>query len=158
MKVLDGGSQSKIESGPNAVVLEYRALLAKVHIAKKELEIRDIDYRMMLVKHFGVTSASCLSNMELEDLVRVMMALGWKPGKPKDSEDPATMDRQVRELHTRIRAAAEALGGDVKQRLRDLANRECNVQEIGWCRDLTKLRRVLGILKRGGAHRSRRAG
>jgi phage gp16-like protein len=53
-----------------------RAMLAKVHIAKKDLGIDDEDYRDILQEQFGVRSAGALNDRELEQLVRWFQSKG----------------------------------------------------------------------------------
>lgn len=53
-----------------------RSLLAKVHIAKKQLGMSDDDYRQMLLDRFDVESAGKLPFLKLHELVRHFAALG----------------------------------------------------------------------------------
>jgi phage gp16-like protein len=53
-----------------------RSLLAKVHIAKKQLGMSDDDYRQMLLDRFDVDSSAKLPFLKLNELVRHFEALG----------------------------------------------------------------------------------
>jgi hypothetical protein len=53
-----------------------RSMLAKVHIAKKQLGMSDDDCRQMLLDRFDVESAGKLSFLKLNELVRHFEALG----------------------------------------------------------------------------------
>lgn len=55
-----------------------RALLAKVHIAKKELRLDDETYRDILKRLFGKPSSKNLTQSQLVDLVEHFKSLGWK--------------------------------------------------------------------------------
>lgn len=54
-------------------------LLAKVHIAKKELCLSDDEYRAILVRLFDKDSAGKLRYGQLNDLINHFKTLGWKP-------------------------------------------------------------------------------
>ena len=56
-------------------------LLAKVHIAKKQLGLTEEEYRGMLDARFGVDSAGKLKVRDLEVLLRHMAGLGWREGR-----------------------------------------------------------------------------
>jgi hypothetical protein len=62
----------------------HRGLLAKVHIAKKDLGLSDDDYRALLDRRYGVASSKALGAAKLEDLIGYFISLGWTPKrKPK---------------------------------------------------------------------------
>jgi len=73
-----------------------RAMLAKVHIAKKDLCLDDDAYRMMLDNLFGVESSAKLSLKQLDELLGHMTARGFvavkkgdaKPSKSAQSDKP----------------------------------------------------------------------
>ncbi len=75
-----------------------RALLAKVHLAKKELALSDDDYRAILLDVAGVDSAGACDDRRLVDLLDRFKARGWKPAgrsaKPADHK-PATKARAL---------------------------------------------------------------
>lgn len=56
-----------------------RALLAKVHIAKKALGLQDDDYRAIIVRVTGKCSAGDLSIAQLEALLAEFERLGFQP-------------------------------------------------------------------------------
>ena len=56
-----------------------RALLAKVHIAKKELALSDETYRDILARVTGCQSSRDCSERQLEQLLDEFRRLGWKP-------------------------------------------------------------------------------
>jgi phage gp16-like protein len=65
------------KSGPGKGV--RNALLAKVHIAKKELGLKDPDYQVVLLELYNVESAKDLSDVQLDHLIRVFESSGWIP-------------------------------------------------------------------------------
>ncbi len=60
-----------------------KTLLAKVHIAKKELGLNDEEYRSVLYQLFQKDSARDLNINELIRLVNTFIACGWKPRSKK---------------------------------------------------------------------------
>jgi len=58
-----------------------KAQLAKIHIAKKELQLTDDTYRDILALHFKAASAKELTGRQAEQLLDLFRAKGWKPKK-----------------------------------------------------------------------------
>jgi len=56
-----------------------RAMLAKIHVAKKQLQLADDDYRQILLDAAGRTSARDCTEAELERVITRMQAIGFKP-------------------------------------------------------------------------------
>ncbi len=56
-----------------------RSLLAKIHIAKKDLRLSDDDYRATLVRITGKSSSAECSERQLEQLLAEFKRQGWKP-------------------------------------------------------------------------------
>ena len=54
-------------------------LLAKIHIAKKELGLEDGIYRDILWRKFKVTTSKALANSQAMVLIHHFEALGWNP-------------------------------------------------------------------------------
>ncbi len=77
-----------------------RPLLAKIHIAKKELVLADEDYRAILMRLFGKDSAAKLKHSQLNDLIEHFKVLGWKPKVKKDKNHrPASLKPAVRKVY-----------------------------------------------------------
>ncbi len=55
-----------------------RAQLAKIHIAKKELQLTDEIYRDILAMNFKVESAKDLSERQAAQLLELFRAKGWQ--------------------------------------------------------------------------------
>lgn len=62
-------------------VEQRKALLAKIHVAKKQLGLTEEEYRALLDGHFGAASAADLGLTDLKRLVLVMADYGFKPSK-----------------------------------------------------------------------------
>ena len=54
-------------------------MLAKVHIAKKELGLADDNYRAIMRRVTGKASSGVCSDIELQQLLAEFKRLGWKP-------------------------------------------------------------------------------
>lgn len=56
-----------------------RALIAKIHIGKKQLALTDADYRALVKRITGQTSAAECSERQLEAVIGEMQRLGFRP-------------------------------------------------------------------------------
>ncbi len=65
-----------------------KAMLAKVHIAKKELGMDDDTYRDFLEKHTEQRSASKLNYYQLQNVLNAMQKSGFKPKTKTPSNSP----------------------------------------------------------------------
>jgi len=124
---------------------ERRALLAKVHIAKKELCLEDIDYRAILEYEFAKRSAADLTILELEYLLGYFRTKGWQP-KPGTDRRLIT-NQQLEHLRNRARAIAADLENG-ERRLRGLTWSVCGVEDLRWCRSEKLLKRLLAALEK----------
>lgn len=72
-----------------------RPLIAKIHLAKKQLALTDDSYRDVLRRITGLDSAAAMRVDQLDAVLREFARLGWKP-KPakKRSATP-----QIRMIH-----------------------------------------------------------
>ncbi len=122
---------------------ERRGLLAKVHIAKKDLGLSQVEYDAIL-SGFKVTSSRDMTIPQLERLVRYMKHLGWTARRAKGVERGAK-GSQVDAL--RERAAALGEGFDPK-RLAGLVRKICGAERLEWCTDIGKLKRLLAVLEK----------
>jgi hypothetical protein len=116
-----------------------RALLAKVHIAKKELCLEEELYRGILRAEFGVDSAAQLSNGELERLVHHFELKGWRARSRAAQHVEALKERIGQELlHSQF----------TDRRLRGLVRKLCGVDDLRFCRDPRRLKRLLAAILR----------
>lgn len=70
-------------------------MLAKVHLAKKDLGLDDADYRHVLRHNFGAESAADLSDRELNDLLTHFKSKGWA-AKPQGRGRLVTSARETK--------------------------------------------------------------
>lgn len=77
--IADVGVAMSTASAPSQNV--RKGLYAKIHIARKELQLDEESYRDLLAARYGVRTAAKMSIGGLEDLVAHFVNLGWKPKK-----------------------------------------------------------------------------
>lgn len=108
---------------------QRKALLAKIHVAKKQLGLKEEEYRALLDGHFGATSAAHLEMTDLKRLVLVMQEYGFKPSKgharrgvSRKREIPATLanddanlgrEALMRKIEAQLAEKGRAEGTDV---------------------------------------------
>ncbi len=83
-----------------------QGMLAKIHIAKKQLGLSDPDYRAMLDGRYGVDSAGKLDIKQLDDLLRFLSRRGFTaPARRRgDRAAPAQRDFDRSALMGKIEA------------------------------------------------------
>lgn len=147
MKAINGNAKKR----PDRISRQRNALLAKIHIAVKDLGILEDDYRDILEREFFVKSAAALSIDELQRLVRRWQDCGWKPtvkrGKGKSEAGKRGKGQAQVEA---LRERAEGLAGELEdgdKRLRGLVKKICGVENLEWCRDVKRLKRLLAALE-----------
>ena len=130
-------------------ILNRNALLAKIHIAKKELGLDDDLYREILQDEFGVGSAADLRVEELEGLVARFEAKGWQ-SRAKESRPGGrsynTKTAQAEALRDRARQAALHTELNEK-RFRGLVKKICGVDELEWCGEAVRLKRLVAVIE-----------
>jgi phage gp16-like protein len=130
---------------------EYRrALLAKVHIAKKELCIDDDDYRSILFNEFRVVSAAELSNRELDDLLLYFRSKGWASMRGAGSkEQGAGSNIQTRSLKDKAKGLLdEAVNNGFVRHERGFVRSICGVDRLEWCNEAVRLKKLLAVLEK----------
>lgn len=75
------GAPSPANRGRFAPDPERRSLIAKIHVAKKEMALLEDDYRAMLIRVTGRTSSADCSLAELRAMVEEMKSKGFQPKK-----------------------------------------------------------------------------
>ncbi len=70
-----------------------RKALAKIHIAKKELNLSDTEYRQILYNCFGVDSSKYLTDQQADMLIAIFVDMGWKPKKKQQKPQPKKYDQ-----------------------------------------------------------------
>jgi len=142
MKAINGrGKQSQ-----NALQRQRNGLLAKVHIAVKDLGVPDGDYRAILTREFGARSAKALSVLELQYLVDYFKSKGFKV-QGSEFRVEEKRENQLERLRERAVEIAGAIE-DGERRLRGLCKKLCGVDRVEWCRDVARLKRLLAALEK----------
>jgi len=122
---------------------QRRGLLAKIHIAKQQMQINDGEYEMNL-RSFKVASAGDMTIDQLEGMVKMLKHYGWKPSP---SLNPSRQGREGQLVALRARcvqASREITNGD--KRLAGLAEKICGTSQLVWCHSVPKLERLLAVL------------
>ena len=120
---------------------QRRGLLAKIHVAKKQMPLTDGEYEMIL-RAFKVSSAADMTCRQLENMVKLLKSYGWKPKIARGKSNEAA---QLQNLRRRcVEAAKEIENGE--RRLAGLAPKICGVSSLTWCHDKNKLERLLAVL------------
>lgn len=117
------------------------AMLAKVHIAKKDMGLDDDIYRMILMDEFGVESAADLKDEELSRLIERFKSRGWRPKAGNDSRK-----KKVAALRKRIAEEVQFAGFNEK-RLRGLVRKICGVADLRFCNDPKGLEHLLRVIR-----------
>ena len=126
-------------------LLERRhKLLALVHIAKKEIPLRDNEYRDVIA-YWGVRSSADMSIPELEALVKYFESLGFKK-KVRDPRDPGSGVGQIKALQERVREEAVKLKNG-EERLKGLVKKIAKENDLKACRNIKKLKQLLKVIR-----------
>jgi hypothetical protein len=125
-------------------------MLAKIHIARKELRMAAADYRALLMGEFGVPSATGLSTSDMERLLDHFAGLGWRPTvRTGRGLSPAARRkrRRIFALQSRAREILSRLEDRDERRLEGLCEKICGTRDLASCRDIGKLQRILAVLE-----------
>jgi len=128
---------------------QRRGLLAKVHIARKEMGLNAGEYEMILLS-FRVSTSADLTIPQLEDLVRLMRRYGWKPARRRRGDGD---DGRLAALRGRVLEEARGVPG-WERRLPGLVKRVCGVSTLSWVHSAAKLERLLAVLAKIKEERS----
>jgi hypothetical protein len=119
-------------------------LLALVHIAKKEIPLRDDEYRDVIA-YWGVRSSADMSIPELEELVKYFESLGFKK-KVTDPRDPGSGVGQIKALQERVKEEAGKLNNG-EERLKGLVKKIAKEDDLRFCRNVKKLKQLLKVIR-----------
>lgn len=114
-----------------------RSLLAKVHVAKKELRLSDDDYEAILIDIVKTNSAGKCTVPQLEKLVEAFKAKGFKPkpatgarrGNPAVADHPSA--RKARALWTSLHLL-KAIHDPSDRALEAFARRQLGCDKLQW--------------------------
>jgi hypothetical protein len=120
---------------------QRRGLLAKIHVAKKQMQLNEGEYEMIL-RAFKVASAGDMTIDQLEGMVKMLKHYGWK-----EIQRPhrGVSQEQLIALRARcVQTAREIENGD--KRLLGLAEKICGTSQLAWCHSAAKLERLLAVM------------
>ena len=143
MKAVNGGGKTS-PNKPDNMQRRRHGLLALVHIAKRELALRDDEYRDVL-KYWGAKTSAEMSIPELEELVTYFESLGFKKKVPADRELGSGVG-QITALRERVLAEAGKLNNG-EQRLNGLVKKIAKTDDLKSCRDVKKLKQILKVVR-----------
>jgi phage gp16-like protein len=127
---------------------QRRLMIAKIQIAKKDLDFDDGDYRALLNRVTGKTSSTKMSFAELGQVLDEFARLGWAPAtstrKPKPADHPAAKKARAMWISLSllgvIRQPSEAA-------LEAFARRQMGVERLQWA-DQAQVYKLIEALKR----------
>jgi len=125
------------------VAEQRRGLLAKIHIAKKDLGLTPDQYAAIL-SGYKVESARDLTIPQLESMVRYLKYLGWRPYRRRKRQP---VEKRITALQDRCRELAGQIENG-QSRLAGLVKSKGGVDTLEWLRDTTKLKQLLVIMEK----------
>lgn len=131
-----------------------RSMLAKIHVAKKQLALAEDDYRQILLDEAGVGSAADASEAGLKAVLRRFEGLGFKPlpkkGTPGAAQHPVA--RKARALWISLYHLG-VIENRSEKALEAFAKRQLGCERLVWA-DQSQGHRLIEALKamatRGG--------
>lgn len=146
-----------------SVTAARRGMIAKIHVAKKDLCLSDEDYRQTLVNLFGLDSSKSLNGHQLARLLNHFVSRGWKPkvredqpartaGRPADFIEIPDSDPDCRQKRY-ILGMWAALGYE-PGKLNARVKRQFGVDHIRFLREQADLQKLANDL----VNRCKRAG
>ena len=103
-------------------------MMAKLHIAKKELGLADDDYRAVMARVTGKTSSKDCSDGEIDRVLTEFKRLGFKPAKPYSAKPHV---RKIYALWTALEKAG-ALSDASRKALASFCERQTGVTSPDW--------------------------
>lgn len=108
------------------------SLLAKVHIAKKDLNLPDDTYRDLLERVGGNRSAAKLTDRQLVAVVAELRAKGWQPKAAPSKGRKPRAPKDAKSIMSKI----EALLAEAKRPwayVESMGKRMYGVERLEWC-------------------------
>lgn len=119
--------------------------LAQIHIARQHLGLSEDDYRALLARVAGVSSAKQLTNRNVGAVINELQRLGWTPRPAKKAGRKAPRPPATRQV---VMAKVEALLADAGRpwAYADvMAQRMFKVERVDWLDD-DQLQRLMQAL------------
>ncbi len=129
-----------------------RTMIAKLHLAKRDLAMDEADYRLVLERVTGRRSAGDMSAAQLDAALKEMARLGWQ-AQPKSGPRTAGSSRAVTNpAANKARAMLISLGlmgvirNTSEQALEAFARRQLGVERLAWA-DQAQVYKLIEALK-----------
>lgn len=147
-----------------------RGLLAKVHVAKKQIGMTDEEWRDFLRGRFGVDTSAALSVGALSALVGHLERIGWTPSTPKRTRDShgkphilkhddagMNRERQMGKIEALLSELGRIEGRYIPWSYATaILKRQCGATRLEWA-DRDQLRDVIAALSRNLSRKQRSA-
>jgi phage gp16-like protein len=123
-----------------------RAMLAKIHVAKKQLALAEDDYRQIMMQETGRSSAGDCTEAELERVIGRFQVLGFRPvpkAGPGEAQRPAQhpMARKARALWISLYHLCAVRSPDEKA-LEAFAKRQLKCERLVWAKQSDAFRLI----------------
>jgi phage gp16-like protein len=124
-----------------------RSMLAKIHVAKKQLALAEDDYRQIMLEETGRSSAGDCTEAELERALKRLEAQGFKPLPKNPASNPATrpaqhpMARKARALWISLHHL-NAVQNASEQALEAFAKRQLKCERLVWAKQSDAFRLI----------------
>ena len=129
-KTVPSARPAKFAPGP-----ERRSLIAKIHVARKEMNLLEDDYRAMLIRVTGRLSAADCNMAELRSMIEEMKSKGFKPKRAADTAGPKPADNpfamKARALWISL-YHLNAIDNPSEQALEAFARRQLKCERMQW--------------------------
>ena len=129
-------SAAALKAGSVPLSPHRRGMIAKIHVAKKQLNIADDDYRQILLDEAGVMSSAAASDSGLAKVLDRMKSRGFKPkgkhGGAKPADHPSA--RKARALWLSLYQLG-AVKNPAEQALEGFAKRQLKVEAMQWANE-----------------------
>lgn len=118
--------------------------LAQIHIAKQQLGLSDEEYRAILARTAGVSSAKDLTNRNVGVVLNEFRRLGWLPAPPKGKGRlPNTFNK--REQFAKIEALLADMGLSWRY-AEAIARKQTGLARLEWLKTEAQFRGVIAAL------------
>lgn len=121
-----------------------QAMLAKIHIAKKELNLTDDNYRALLQGVTGKTSTKGMSLPEMDEVLIRLKEHGWKPKPIKRADHPQA--RKCRALWYTLYKAG-VIQSNKESSLIAFGKRQTGIDSLTWIREPKECGKIIEALK-----------
>lgn len=118
--------------------------IAKIHIAKQQLNIPEDAYRLML-KRFGVTSSKDLTIVQAERVIDEFIAKGWKPKKPNKAKGKPHNFDNLGEMIKKVEALLASM--QLPWAYADsMAKQMFKIERIAWLKTENQFKAIIAAL------------